>query len=72
MPSLLEALALNHSLLFDGLAIPCWRTSEKALQDLRQKVTFALVDACETLEQVTPVVDELFTLLARADRIGSP
>jgi type I restriction enzyme R subunit len=53
------------------VAIPHWRTSEKALRELRQKVTFALVAECDTLEQVAPVVDELFTLLDKADRIGS-
>ena len=53
------------------VAIPNWRSSEKALRELRQKVTFALVAECETLEQVTPIVDELFSLLAKADRIGS-
>ena len=52
------------------VAIPNWRSSEKALRELRQKVTFALVAECDTLEQVTPVVDELFSLLAKADRIG--
>ena len=52
------------------MAIPNWRSSEKALRELRQKVTFALVAECDTLEQVTPVVDQLFSLLAKADRIG--
>lgn len=53
------------------VAIPNWRSSEKGLRELRQKVTFALVAECDTLEQVTPIVDELFSLLAKADRIGS-
>ena len=53
------------------VANPNWRSSEKALRELRQKVTFALIAECETLEQVTPIVDELFSLLAKADQIGS-
>lgn len=71
MHSPLEALALNRSLLFDCLVITKWRTREKALRELRQTVTVALVAECDTLEQVTPGVEELFTLLAKADRIGS-
>ena len=53
------------------VANPTWRSSEKALRELRQQVTFALIAECDTLEQVTPIVDELFSLLAKADRIGS-
>jgi len=49
---------------------PNWRTSEAALRDLRQQVTFALFAACDQLEQVTPLVDALFTTLAKSDRIG--
>ena len=48
---------------------PNWRTSEAALRDLRQQVTFALFAACDQLEQVTPLVDALFTTLAKGDRI---
>jgi len=51
------------------LAHPNWKTSESALRELRQQVTFALVSACDKLEQVTPLVEELFTVLAKRDRL---
>jgi len=49
---------------------PNWQTSEAALRELRQQVTFALVAACDQLEQVTPLVDTLFTTLAKGERLG--
>jgi len=49
---------------------PNWRTSEAALRELRQQVTFALVAACDQLEQVTPLVEAIFTTLAKAERLG--
>ncbi len=52
------------------LAHPNWKTSESALRELRQQVTFALVSACDELEQVTPLVEELFTVLAKGDRLA--
>ncbi len=48
---------------------PNWKRSENALRDLRQKVTFAIFAGSEDLEQVTTLVDELFTLLEKADKI---
>lgn len=48
---------------------PNWKKSENALRDLRQKVTFAILAGSDDLEQVTTLVDELFTLLEKADRI---
>jgi len=35
-------------------AHPNWQSSEAALRELRQEITFALVAACEQLDQVTP------------------
>ena len=52
------------------LAHPNWKTSESALRELRQQVTFALVSACDELEQVTPLVEELFTVLSKGDRLA--
>jgi len=49
---------------------PNWRTSEAALRELRQQVTFALVAACDHLERVTPLVETLFTTLAKGERLG--
>ncbi|MEB3360789.1 MAG: hypothetical protein VKI42_01540 [Synechococcaceae cyanobacterium] len=36
---------------------PNRQSSEAALRELRQEVTFALVAACEQLDQVTPLVE---------------
>ena len=52
------------------LAYPNWKTSESALRELRQQVTFALFAACDQLEQVTPLVEALFTTLAKGERLG--
>jgi type I restriction enzyme, R subunit len=48
---------------------PNWQRSESALRDLRQKVTFAIFAGLDDLDQVTTLVDDLFTLLEKADRI---
>jgi len=48
---------------------PNWKRSENALRELRQKVTFAIFAETDDLDQVTAMVDELFTLLEKADRI---
>ena len=48
---------------------PNWKRSENALRELRKKVTFALFAETEDLDRVTAMVDELFTLLEKADRI---
>lgn len=49
---------------------PNWTTSEAALRELRQQITFALFAACDQLEQVTPLVEALFTTLAKGERLG--
>ena len=48
---------------------PNWRVSEDALRELRKKVTYAIFEGTEDLDQVTSLVNELFTLLEKADRI---
>ena len=48
---------------------PDWKKSEAALRDLRQKVTFAIFAEFDDPDKVTTIVDELFTLLDKADRI---
>jgi type I restriction enzyme R subunit len=48
---------------------PDWKRSEAALRELRKKVTFAVYGELNDLDVVTRIVDELFTLLERADRI---
>ena len=48
---------------------PNWRLSEDALRELRKKVTYAIFEETEDFDQVTSLVNELFTLLEKADRI---
>ena len=48
---------------------PNWKRSEAALRELRKKVTFAVFAETDDLDQVTAIVDELFTLLEKANRI---
>lgn len=45
---------------------PNWRTSEAELRELRKEVTFAIFAEIDEFEQVTKVVDNLFTLLSKA------
>jgi type I restriction enzyme R subunit len=51
------------------VANPNWKRSEASLRELRNKVTFAIFAEMDDLDGVTRIVDELFTLLAKADRI---
>lgn len=48
---------------------PNWKRSESSLRELRKKVTFAIFAETDDLDQVTVLVDELFTLLEKAERI---
>ena len=48
---------------------PNWKRSENALRELRKKVTFAIFAETDDLDRVTAMVDGLFTLLEKADRI---
>ena len=48
---------------------PNWQRSENEYRELRKKVTFAIVAEMDEVEQATAVVDELFNLLERAQRI---
>lgn len=45
---------------------PSWRESEAALREARKTVTFAVYAEEDDLDQVTRIVDRLFTLLGRA------
>nr|MBC8525198.1 HsdR family type I site-specific deoxyribonuclease [Chlorobium phaeobacteroides] len=48
---------------------PNWQKSEAALRELRKKITFAIFAQSDDLERVTGIVDYLFRLLERANRI---
>jgi type I restriction enzyme R subunit len=62
--------AVSTSIKAAFVAHPTWRRSEKALRDLRQAITFAVFAECDSLEQVSPVVEELFRVLEKAERNG--
>ena len=47
---------------------PNWRHSDNALRELRKKVTFAVYAETDDLDRVTALVDELFSLLEKANR----
>jgi type I restriction enzyme R subunit len=71
---LLDAKVGNPELISNNIKaafveFPNWRKSEGALRELRNRVTFAIFAECDELNQVTPLVDELFTLLEKVDRI---
>ena len=50
------------------IEFPNWKQSERSLRELRKKVTFAVLDRSDDLEQVTALVDQLFRLLEKANR----
>jgi len=47
-------------------AYPNWQTSEAELRELRKEVTFAIYAGVDDLDQVARIVDNLFSLLAKA------
>ena len=64
-----NAEAVSRKIRHAFTEFPNWKRSENALRELRKKVTFALFAETEDLDRVTAMVDELFTLLEKADRI---
>ncbi|MDE0480675.1 MAG: HsdR family type I site-specific deoxyribonuclease [Gammaproteobacteria bacterium] len=62
-----EAVSRNIRQAFRDF--PNWNQSEGELRELRNKVTFAIFAETEDVDRVTAMVDELFTLLRKADRI---
>ncbi len=51
------------------IEFPNWKKSENSLRELRKKVTFAVLAHSDDLEQVTALVEQLFRLLEKANRI---
>lgn len=64
-----NAEAVSRKIKEAFVANPNWKRSEAALRELRNKVTFAIFAEMDDLDAVARIVDELFTLLAKADRI---
>ncbi|MFW6217363.1 MAG: type I restriction endonuclease subunit R, partial [Verrucomicrobiota bacterium] len=72
--SLLDANVNNAELVSRNikgafLAHPNWKQSDNALRELRKQVTFAIYAEVDDLDEVTRLVDQLFSLLERANRI---
>lgn len=64
-----DAEAVSRKIKSAFIEFPNWQKSEGALRELRKKVTFAIYSAIDDLEQVTTLVDDLFRLLEKAERI---
>jgi type I restriction enzyme R subunit len=64
-----EAEAVSEKIKTAFADHPNWRQSEASLRDLRQKVTFAIAAQVDDLDKVVKIVDELFTVLDRANRV---
>jgi type I restriction enzyme R subunit len=50
-------------------SFPNWRKSEASLRELRQKVTFAIAAEMDDLDKVVRIVDDLFTVLEKSNRV---
>ncbi len=48
---------------------PNWKRSDNQLRELRKKVTFSIFAECDDLDAVTTLVNDLFRILEKADRI---
>ena len=48
---------------------PNWKRSDSQLRELRKKVTFAICAECDDLDEVTTLVNDLFRVLEKAERI---
>jgi type I restriction enzyme, R subunit len=62
-----NAEAVSRKIRHAFTEFPNWKRSENALRELRKKVTFAIFAETDDLDRVTAMVDELFTLLEKAD-----
>jgi type I restriction enzyme R subunit len=63
------AEAVSRKIKAAFVDFPNWRRSEASLRELRQKVTFAIAAELDDLDKVVKIVDDLFTLLDKANRI---
>jgi type I restriction enzyme R subunit len=48
---------------------PNWKCSDSQLRELRKKVTFSIFAECDDLDAVTTLVNDLFRVLEKAERI---
>ncbi len=63
-----EAEDLSRKIKQAFVEFPNWRISEGSLREVRNKVTLLVLSQTDNLNQVTGLVDELFTLLEKASR----
>lgn len=64
-----EAEAVSRKIKDAFVTFPHWKTSEKELRELRAKVTFAIYSQVDDPDQVARMVDELFVLLDKANKL---
>lgn len=64
-----DAEAVTRTIREAFVVLPTWRESEKALRDLRSKVTGAIFPAVGDVDKTVAIVDALFNLLTKAYRI---
>ena len=64
-----NAEAVSRQIKRAFVDLPNWQKSETAQRELRKKITFAIYSQSEELDRVTGIVDYLFRLLERANRI---
>jgi type I restriction enzyme R subunit len=59
-----EAIAKNAGRPFAD--VPYWRTSERDLREVRQRVTFAILAAMDDLDAATALVETIFNVLRKS------
>ena len=64
-----EAEAVSRKIKDAFVAFPHWKTSEKELRELRRKVTYAIYAQVDDTDQVARMVEDLFTLLDKANNL---
>lgn len=64
-----ESESVSRKIRQAFVELPHWKDSEKELRELRRRVTFAVYAVEDDEEKVARIVEELFTLLEKANRI---
>ncbi len=64
-----EAEAVSKQIKAAFVEHPNWKSSEKSLRKLRQDVTFAIIAEVDDTDKVTTIVEDLFTLLDKANNL---
>ena len=64
-----NAEAVSRKIREAFVETPNWKRSDNQLRELRKKVTFSIFAECDDLDAVTTLVNDLFRVLEKADRI---